>query len=170
MLLGLAAAAAVGLAVYIGITLLSHLLELGVASLVFGEKWTTPPILQIVLLYLILGLPLSFALSVAIGLPIWRRAESRTLRSGRHAAKLGAMAGAIIGLLVVAFGFLMGLLTYLDANASFSKWIWGYQVREDGLPTLVGWAFEIVNVACFTLAGSAGGLAARWAVLPRART
>ncbi len=167
MLLGLTAAAAAGLAALIGITFASNLLQLAVATLVSNEEWRTPPVFQGVLLYAVLGFPLSLIFSVAIGLPVWKRAESRPLRSSGDAIALGANVGATIGLLLLTFSLVMGLRTYFDDNSSYNSWSWGYQVTKDGLPTLFGWLFKLLDVLYFILAGAAGGLAARWTALPK---
>ncbi|CAN7426836.1 hypothetical protein LJR231_002763 [Phyllobacterium sp. LjRoot231] len=167
MLLGLTVAAITGLAAFVGLTLASDLLQLGVATLVSGEALRTPPVLQPVLLYAVFGFPLSLILSVAVGLPVWEHAESRPLRSSRDAVRLGASVGATIGLLSLTFNLIIGLAVYLDPNSSSDSWRWGYQVTKDGLPTLFGWLFELLNVLYFALAGAAGGVAARWTALPR---
>ena len=167
MLLGLTAAAIAGLAVFIGLTLASDLLQFGVATLVSGEALKTPPVLQPVLLYAVFGFPLSLILSVAVGLPVWEHAETRPLRSRRDAVRLGAGVGVAIGLLSLTIKLFIGLGVYLDPNSSSQSWSWGYQVTNDGLPTLFGWLFELLNVLYFAFAGAVGGVAARWTALPR---
>ncbi len=95
-------------------------------------------------------------------------AESRPLRSSRDAVALRAIVGATIGdCSFLTLKLIMGLAVYLNPNSSSGSWRWGYQVTKDGLPTLFGWLFELLNLLYFTLAGLAGGLAARWAALPK---
>lgn len=167
MLLGLAAAALSGLVSYVVLELGVMVLRLFAATIVFGYAWENLPVISMAAFYLFFGLPIALFLSVAIGLPVWKRAESRPLRSRRDALKIGAAVGAGIGLLFAALGFLSGLQTYLDPHASFDSHTFGYQVTRDGLPTLLGWVFEALTMLYFTLAGAIGGLVARWVVLSR---
>ena len=166
MLLGLTAAAIAGLAAFIGLTLASDLLQPGVATLISGQALRTPPVLRPVLLYAVFGFPLALILSVAVGLPVWEHAKSRLLRSRRDAVRLDAGVGTAIGLLSMTFILTIGLMVYIDPNSSSQSWSWGFQVTNDGLPTLFGWLFELLNLLYFALAGAAGGVAARWTALP----
>ena len=167
MLLGLVAAAIAGLIAYIGIILATQFLEFSVATLAFDKEWGDPQVSQIMLLYGTFGLPVSLILSIVVGLPMWEYAEARQLRASRHAVALGAVVGAIIGLLFAAFTFIAGLPTYLDNYSSFNSYRWGYQVTRDGIPTLLGWLLELVDVLYLSVAGAAASLAARWTTLPK---
>jgi len=79
---------------------------------------------------------------------------------------LGALVGALIGTVWTLLGLGMGLRTYLDDNSSYNTWSYGYQVTGDGLPTLIGWAFVLLDLLNFIFAGTIGGLAARRVALP----
>jgi hypothetical protein len=116
---------------------------------------------------LFFGLPLTLLLSIAIGLPVWKHAESRPLRSRRDALKIGAAVGASMGVFFLVLNLIIGLQTYLDPNSSSEDWTYGYQVTRDGLPTVLGWLFELLNLLYFALAGAVGGLAARWTAMVR---
>jgi hypothetical protein len=165
MLFALAVAAAVGLAVYIPLGVFG-LLEDGVATLAFNTEWYDNPLdPRIWLLPAFFGYPISLIFSVAVGLPIWKFAESKPLRSNRHAVMLGALVGFAIGLFLLLLNLLVGLDMYLDDNSGFSSKRFGRWVIHDGLPTLFGWIFQVLQVLYFTIAGVAGGVAARWAVL-----
>jgi hypothetical protein len=168
MLLGLLAAAVAGLISYVVLDLGARLLQMAVAAFAFGREWGETQILSTAAFYLFFGLPIALILSVAIGLPAWKRADARPLRSVRDALKWGAGVGALIGIALALLGFIMGLRTYLDDSSSFDSWSYGYQVTHDGIPTLVGWIFELLNVLYLTVAGAFGGLVARWVALPRA--
>lgn len=165
MRLGLAAAAVAGLISYIVLLLAFNVLEASVATLAFGRRWEDLRILGPAMLYLIFGLPIALLLSFAVGLPIWKRSEARAFRSRRSAWILGASTGAVIGLLLAFIGLLLGLGIYFD-DSSYNEYHYGYQVSRDGLPTVLGWIFELLNVIQLAVAGSIGGLTARWIALP----
>lgn len=167
MIAGLAAAAMAGLVSFIVLTLSVDLLRFGVASAFFGHEWRDPQVFSRAAFYLFFGCPLALLFSFAIGLPVWKHAESKPLRSRGDALRIGAAVGAAIGFLLLLANFVSGLLTYLNPNASYDGWTYGYQVTRDGLPTLIGWLFELLNVVYFSLAGAVGGLVARWVGLPR---
>lgn len=93
------------------------------------------------------------------------RRRRRPLRSVRNALILGAIVGALIGFALALLNFAMGFQTYLDDNSSYESWSYGYQVTRDGLPTALGWVFELPNVLYFTFAGAIGGFVARWVAL-----
>jgi ABC-type amino acid transport system permease subunit len=167
MLLGLLAAAIAGLVTYVAIILTAQFLEFSVAALAFNKEWEDLRVYQTLQLYGVFGLPLSLILSVVVGLPVWEHAEARQLRTSRDAVAWGAIVGAIIGLLFLALEFLMGLRIYFDVDSSFNSYRWGHQVNQDGMPTLLGWVLELLDVLYVALAGAVAGLAARWAALPK---
>lgn len=167
MLSGLASAALAGLLAYISLQIGAISLEAGAAAIAYGHEWESPPILELASLYLIFGLPISLIMSLAIGLPLWKRAESRPLRTRRDALRLGALVGGLIGVAFLLLNILLGLQTYLSDSSSYDSWSHGYQTIHDGLPTPIGWVFEILNLLYFALAGAVGGLVARWVAFPR---
>ena len=167
MLLGLAAAAVAGLCSYVVLELGVTVLRLVVATVAFGHEWKEPQVFSTATFYLFFGLPVALILSVAIGFPVWKQADSRPLRSPRDASKIGAVVGAGIGILFVLLDFLSGLRTYFGPG-SFDSYTYGYRVTRDGLPTLLGWLFQVLSVLYFTIAGAIGGLAARWVAHSRA--
>ena len=167
MVLGLCAAAIAGLAAFFVIITLEAYAEVAVAVFGFHREW--PPEASdpfaILPFYLIFGLPLALLLCLLVGLPIWKFAESRPLRSRGDAIRLGAIAGAAIGLVFLSLNVLSGLHTFLDDSSSYDEWNWGYQIIKDGMPTPLGWLQQLSNVLNFAVAGICGGLAARWSVL-----
>jgi len=166
MLFGLTAAAVAGLVSFVVLALGEEEL-IAAAAYAFGHERGDSQILSTAAFYLFFGLPIAVALSIAVGLPVWKRAEARPLRSARNALLLGAAVGALIGLILAALNIALGLETYLNENYEYNSWTYGYQVTRDGLPTLLGWLFEILTLLYFAIAGAVGGLVARWVALPR---
>ena len=166
MRLGLAVAAVAGLVSYIVLSLGSEVLQGAVVTFAFGRKWQSPP-LGIVILYLSFGLPIALVLSLTVGFPIWKRAEARSDRSRRSALIMGATTAAVIGLLLTFLNLLAGLPYYLT-DSTYNEYFHGYQVSKDGLPTLLGWFFVLLNFIYLAVAGSIGGLTARCIALPAA--
>jgi hypothetical protein len=165
MVLGLVAAAVVGLGAYFLVTTGEMYAEITVAQLAFGKD-DLPPRLSEVLDFLsgyaLLGLPISILFCLVVGIPVWKHAESQPLRSRRHAMLLGALAGGIIGILFLMLGLILAL-----GNSGYNEWHWGYQVTRDGWPTLLGWFLQLLNVVYFAIAGVFGGLAARAVAVPK---
>jgi ubiquinone biosynthesis monooxygenase Coq7 len=154
---GLTAAAVAGLIAYIAILLGSQAVMFTVAEFAFGSRVANPAFFSRAVLYLIFGLPIALILSRAVGYPIWKRAEARTLRSRRNALAVGAMTGAAIGLLLLAFNILL----FVVFGSAYST-----GVKEDWQRTLFELLFEFYNILCFTAAGAIAGLAARCVALP----
>jgi hypothetical protein len=167
MVIGLAAGTAAGLASYVFLEVGGTLLQTVLATSVLGLEWEAIEVGDMVTTYLVYGLPLALVLGLAIGLPVWKRTESRGLRSRRDAMTTGATVGAIIGLLLLLTSFLGGLQTYLDDSFTFDSWRYGYQVTRDGLPTPLGWLLNLLQLLYFAAAGAIGGLTARAVALPR---
>jgi hypothetical protein len=167
MLLGLAAASVVGLASYVFLLFGADLLQAAVAAVISGHEWEATNVSELAAIYLVFGWPVALILSLAVGYPVWKRADSRPFRSARAALSFGAVVGALIGLGFTILTLVVGLRTYLDHGTSFDSWSYGYQVTRDGLPTLIGWAFELLNILYLAAAGAIGGLTARRVALPR---
>lgn len=169
MAMSIAVASIVGCVAYLAIWIGETYAEIAVATFVLGKDpdWQTEQVLNFVPFYLFFGVPLAIVLGLAVGLPVWKHAESRPLRSGRHAALLGALTGTIIGSLFLLLSLANGLNTYFDDGLSYDSWHWGYQVTKDGMPTPLGWFYQLLNVLYFAVAGILGGLAARWAAVPK---
>jgi len=114
----------------------------------------------------VFGFPMALGASVAVGFPIWRFSDSKANRTPRHAAVLGALVGALLGFM---YSFAVGMAVYLSENTSYDEFRLGFQVVDDGIPTLVGVIYEIVNILFFAAAGVVAGLFARLVAIPRAQ-
>jgi hypothetical protein len=75
--------------------------------------------------------------------------------------------GALIGFALAIFNFAIGLWVHFDDSWSSETSFYGYQLTRDGLPTLLGWVFELLDLLNLTLAGVIGGLVARVVAVPR---
>jgi hypothetical protein len=156
--LGLAAAAVIGVISY-------TILELGIVvvlTALSGRELKGAPLFNVALVYMIVGMPIALFLSLAVGLPIWKFAEVRRLRSRRSALILGASTGAVIGLLLSLLPLVFGLLS----KSSYNEWQGGHQIVRDGLPTLRGWFYMLVYLMQLAAVGSIGGLTAHWVAAP----
>ena len=71
--------------------------------------------------------------------------------------------GLILGFALAAYIFIYGLQTMADSNASFDSWTYGYQMMADGMPTALGWGFQLLDVALTGVTGALAGLTA-WTV------
>ena len=155
--LGLAAAAVMGVISYM-------VLELGTAvvgtTLVDGGELNSLSVFNAALAFMIFGVPIALVLSLAVGLPIWKFAEARRLRSRRSALILGASTGAVIYLLLIFLPQLYELLAY---KSNHNSW----QAIPGALP---GWFYALLYVMKLAVAGCIGGLTAHWVAFSAVRS
>lgn len=118
---------------------------------------------NIVSLYAFFGLPIAVAFVPLVGYPIWKRAERRGRTSLRDAFWAGALVGLLLGFALSAYIFIYGLQTMADPGASFDSWTYGYQTMDDGMPTILGWSFQLLDVVFTGVTGAVAGLTA-WTV------
>lgn len=114
------------------------------------------------LIFIYLGLPV--ALLVAI--PVTFFAISWLTSVGRFAfgdaARFGATIGVVIGVAeLLLVNFLLPLPSALNPNTSSATWICGLQLTDDGLPTLFGFAVELLALPLSAALGLIAGLVAR---------
>ena len=115
---------------------------------------------NVVTLYAVFGLPVALVFVLAAGYPAWRRWERLGRTHRRDAIWLGAISGLLLGLALGGVIFLNGVQMRLDPHSSANSWSYGYQMVSDGMPTALGWAFQIFDLALTTVTGAAAGLAA----------
>ena len=154
MLTGLVVAAVAGSLVQTALLLGSILAQQAVAALAFGHRWQLADLAVLGALHGAFGLPLALVLCATVGLPLWKCAERRAIRSSGAAFRLGALAGTIIGLLLAAFALANGLAVRLDENFTYNTYTYGYPLARDGLPTALGWLYELLALLRFGLAGA----------------
>lgn len=118
---------------------------------------------NIVTLYAFFGLPVAVVFVPLVGYPIWKRAERRGQTNLRNALWAGAFVGLLLGFALAAYIFIYGLQTMANPNASFDSWTYGYQMMADGMPTALGWGFQLVDVVFTGVTGALAGLTA-WTV------
>ncbi|GAA0868569.1 hypothetical protein GCM10009116_05920 [Brevundimonas basaltis] len=118
---------------------------------------------NIITLYAAFGLPIAVPFVLIAGYPVWKRSESRGRTHKRDAIWLGAIVGLLLGLAFAAYIFVYGLQTMADPNSSFNSWSYGYQMTADGMPTALGWAFQLLDIVLTAITGAAAGLTA-WTV------
>lgn len=128
----------------------------------FSQVWAW------VVLYAIFGLPVALICCFAVGFPVWNSAERKGLRTFGDAFRFGARCGLIISLIGIGLGLFFGLKTALDDTSSFNSWSWGGQVINDGLPTPLGWAYQLLDLLVTIITGAIAGLIA-WKVAGPAR-
>lgn len=128
------------------------------------DGYVAPPsqVLSWVALYAFFGLPVALIVCLVIGLPAWGWTQRRGLVGWANALKVGAGVGLFVGVVVLALSLWSGLSTALDDSASYNSWSWGRQVIKDGMPTLLGWVFWLIDLAVTVLTGCAAGAAAWW--------
>jgi len=125
---------------------------------------------SIVTLYAAFGLPIAVLFVLIAGYPVWKRSESRGRTHKRDAIWLGATVGLLLGLAFAAYIFVYSLQTMADLNSSVNSWSYGYQMTADGMPTALGWTFQLLDIALTAITGAAAGLTAwRVATLMEAR-
>ncbi|OYX55593.1 MAG: hypothetical protein B7Y86_13130 [Brevundimonas subvibrioides] len=118
---------------------------------------------NIVTLYAFFGLPVAVVFVPLVGYPIWKRAERHGQTTLRNALWAGGLVGLILGFALAAYIFIYGLQTMANPNASFDSWTYGYQTMDDGMPTVLGWSFQLMDVVFTGVTGALAGLAA-WTV------
>lgn len=167
MIVGLVCGSLVGLICYISLEASSDLLTQMIAYKFFGYEWRDMHVFETIWFVALFGAPLAVIMGLLIGLPVWNVAENQPLRSKRSSLIYGSIAGACIGLIFMILGLAIGLGTFLDQRSSYNSWSYGYQVTIDGLPTALGWLIQVKTLLFYSLAGAAGGLAARAVAVPR---
>ncbi len=118
---------------------------------------------NIVTLYAAFGLPVAVVFVPVVGYPIWKLAERRGQTKLRNALWTGGLVGLILGFALAAYIFIYGLQTMANPDASFDSWTYGYQMMADGMPTALGWGFQLLDVALTGVTGALAGLTA-WTV------
>lgn len=173
MLLGLTVAAATGHFAYLVFQAGALATAILIGKFLFGHTWTESDLialgsslLGVGVVSFVFGFPMALGASVAVGFPIWRFSDSKANRTPRHAAVLGALVGALLGFM---YSFAVGMAVYLSENTSYDEFRLGFQVVDDGIPTLVGVIYEIVNILFFAAAGVVAGLFAHLVAIPRAQ-
>ncbi|WP_390550591.1 hypothetical protein [Qipengyuania sp. MTN3-11] len=167
MMVGLVCGSLVGLLCYISLEAATDLLTQLIAREFLGFESRDLHIFETVWIFALFGAPVAIFMGLLVGLPVWKVAEGRPLRSKRSALIYGAIAGAFIGLIFLLLGLAIGLSTFLDDRSSYNSWSHGYQVTRDGLPTALGWLIQIKTLLFYCAAGAIGGVAARFVALPR---
>lgn len=114
-------------------------------------------------LYAFFGLPIAVPFVSIAGFILWNRQERRGRTSKSDAWWSGAIVGLSLGAALSGLTFLNGLQTQADPHSSFNSWNYGYQVTRDGMPTALGWLFQLFDVATTTFTGAVAGLSA-WAL------
>ena len=166
-MLGLVCGSLVGLLSYIALEAGSDLLAELLAHQFFGYEWRDPHFFETIWFFALFGAPVTLVMGPLIGLPVWKVAEERPLRSQRSAVIYGSIAGAGIGLIFLLLGLAVGLQTFLDDRVCYNSWSYGYQVTKDGLPTALGWLVQLKTLLFYCGAGALGGIAARFVAVPR---
>ena len=167
MILGVVCGSLVGLLSYTVLEAGTDLLTQLIAFRFFGFEWSEPYFFEMVGVYLLFGTPAALVFGLVIGLPVWKVAEDRPLRSKRSALVYGSITGSLIGLILLLLGLVAGLQTFLDDTSSYDSYSFGYQVTKDGLPTALGWLLQLKMLLFFFAAGALGGIAARLVVVRR---
>ena len=167
MTAGLVCGSLVGLSFYISLEAGSDLLTQFVAHKFFGFEWRDLHYFETIWFFVLFGAPIAVVMGLLVGLPVWKVAEDRPLRSRRSALIYGSIAGGCIGLIFLFLGLAIGLHTYLDERSSYNSWSYGYQVTRDGLPTAVGWLIQFKTLLFYCASGAIGGFAARTVAVPR---
>lgn len=161
MIAGLAVGAIAGLLVLITLEGVQALLWGSYAEFALGLPRGDLKLGQMATVYLTFGAPVAVVLGIAIGFPLWKRADRKLMRSRYDAAHQGALVGGAIAIISLALLIASGTKTYLDADSGYSSYSYGILLIDDGLPTAAGWMFQLINVVKFLVAGAGGGLAAR---------
>ena len=164
---GLICGSLVGLLCYLLLEAGSDLLTQWIAHQFFGFELRDLHIFETIWFFALFGAPIAIVMGLLIGLPVWKRAEDKPLRSMRSALIYGSIAGVSIGLIFLLLGLAFGLHTFLDDRSSYNSWSYGYQVTKDGLPTALGWLVQLKSLLFYCGAGAAGGLVARFVALAR---
>lgn len=118
---------------------------------------------NIVSLYAFFGLPIAVVFVPLVGYPIWKRTERRGQTNLRDAFWAGALVGLLLGFAIAGYIFVYGLQTMANPNASFDSWTYGHQTMDDGMPTILGWSFQLLDVVFTGVTGAVAGLTA-WTV------
>mgnify|MGYP003576513839 CR=1 FL=1 len=125
---------------------LSVVLMFGSLALFYGSSLPTVEQVVGLLIWLLLGtlvgLPIAWLTMFAIGIPLWRYAARNGPITQMHAAKLGVVAGAIVGAIETLFAIASG----------------GSIVRGE----LADIAKHVFDVACTIRIGAIWGLVAKW--------
>jgi len=119
-------------------------------------------------IYLIFGFPVALVCCLLFGSLALDKAERKGWTSYRGAALLGARTGLIFAAIVTGLVLLNGIKTMLD-DSSFNSWSFGGQVINDGMPTLLGWFYQLLDIATTTAIGAITGVTARAAAGPPRR-
>ena len=167
MMLGLVCGSLVGVLSYIALEAGSDLLTQLIAHQFFGFEWRDTHFFETIWFFALFGAPVALVMGLLVGLPVWKVAEDRPLRSKQSALVYGSIAGAVIGLILLLLGLAVGLQTFLDDRSSYNSWSYGYQVTKDGLPTALGWLIQLKTLLFYCAAGALGGFAARFVAVPR---
>ena len=121
-------------------------------------------------IYLIFGFPVALVCCLLFGSLALDKAERKGRTGYRDAALLGARTGLIFAAIVTGLVLWNGITTVLDDHRSFNSWSFGGQVINDGMPTLLGWLYQSLDIAVTVVVGAIAGLAARAAAgQPRGR-
>lgn len=116
--------------------------------------------------FAIFGLPLSFVVTVVLGLVAWAVADRREANSWRAACFIGSVGGGLVAFATVAMTVGMDYSERLDRSSSFSFGDSGGAIVVDGVHTAHGWWSLLSELLQWPLAGLAAGLVA-WLVANR---
>ncbi len=103
------------------------------------------------------GLPIALMGVLLLGFPFWAWAERQGLTTHVDAISAGAKAGLVIVVLEV-LATLFFAMTTLGTSQSHT---YGFELSENGFPTLLGWLFFASDAALTVILGAATGLVAR---------
>ena len=153
ILLGLTAAALIGWFVFT----LGIVMPMAVQGFADQDPYISLTVRNTVLLMGLFGIPIALLLSLLVGFPLWKLAERRGFHLPKHGLLWGAMAGAIISLVLTGYTVLSGLPTYFDPNAGYDYADGTGLIVRDGLLTVRGWLLEGRRLLVMSAVGALAG-------------
>jgi len=164
--LGLSGAALIAWAALTTIDLVGPFIERLIAYNIFDfeaewPKWQKT--LNHLYIYALFGIPISLIVSISLGMPIWSIAERHGLHKHAHAMKVGILVGLLIGTGGILLSTALGLRTALDDASTYNAYRWGWQVIRDGLPTMLGWTLQFLDLLLKGTVGAIAGMMA-WSI------